>query len=240
MWSSQQIEAVFRELFVPRADSPLRPEERRKVPELAALLPEIERTGARSLVDAAAGRAPLGLVAAKLLDLDELWILEREPARAERARILGGSLRTRVEVRVGGVEDHDIWPERPELVVGLHACGPASDHILDACLRTRPRHLLLVPCCYADKVPFTEAARAHLDALGVPSQAGLRRRLIEGLVDAERALRLEAAGYEVDVLDFVPSSVTPHNKLLRARWFGPSRGRDQAGERLRRLRTPSA
>jgi hypothetical protein len=236
MWSTEQVEAVFRELYVPKASSPLRPEERRKIPELVALLPEIQRTGARSLVDAAAGRAPLGLMAARLLELDELLILEQEPARASRAQRLGEALSTRVEVRVGAVQDAAIWPERPELVVALHACGPASDAVIEACVRARARGLLLVPCCYADEVPFAAPARARLDALGVPHQAGLRRRLIEGLVDAERTLRLQAAGFEVQVVEFVSTTITPHNRLFRCRYVGPTRRADRARQDLATLR----
>ena len=234
-FSPEQVEQAFRALYVPGAQTRLRPEERRKIPELVALLTEIERTRAKRLVDAAAGRAPVGLVAAKLLGLEELLVLEHEPRRAQTASDLGQALSSRVEVRVGGVQDPSIWPERPQLVVALHACGPASDAVIEACLRVRAKRLLLVPCCYADKVPFAPRARERLDQLGVPRQAGVRRRLIEGLVDAERTLRLEAGGFEVQVVDFVPASVSPHNKLFRCRWIGNTRRADRAREALEKL-----
>ena len=45
----------------------------------------------------------------------------------------------------------------------------------------------------------------------------MRRRLVQALVDAERTWRLEAAGYETEVVELVSPSVTPHNLLWRAR-----------------------
>jgi hypothetical protein len=37
------------------------------------------------------------------------------------------------------------------------------------------------------------------------------------MVDAERTWRLEAAGYETEVVEFVAPTITPHNLLWRAR-----------------------
>jgi hypothetical protein len=43
------------------------------------------------------------------------------------------------------------------------------------------------------------------------------------VIDAERTWRLEAAGYETEVVEFVAPTVTPHNLLWRARLVGESR-----------------
>ena len=48
----------------------------------------------------------------------------------------------------------------------------------------------------------------------------MRRRFIQAMVDAERTRRLEAAGYETEVVEFVGATVTPHNLLWRARRVG--------------------
>ena len=55
-------------------------------------------------------------------------------------------------------------------------------------------------------------------------------------IDAERTLRLEAAGYATEVVPFVPPTVTPHNLLWRARRVGEPRAMADAAERLERLR----
>ena len=72
-------------------------------------------------------------------------------------------------------------------------------------------------------------AEVHALSLGIPRQAAVRRRFVQSIVDAERTLRLEAAGYETETVEFVPPTVTPHNVLFRARKVGePARMRDAA------------
>jgi hypothetical protein len=216
----------------------LRQEDRKKVEELRGLLPEIERVGKRALVvDAAAGHAYAGLVAAERLGIERLHVIEREPARAERCRQAAARLTRPVELTVatGDVADRALWPAAPDLVIALHACGTASDAILDASVAAGTRWLLLVPCCYAHAVPFSATAERHAATLGV-THGEVRRRLIESLVDAERTLRLEAAGYDVTVVPFVAPTVTPHNLLWRARRAGEPRRMEAAAEKLRSLR----
>jgi hypothetical protein len=64
-----------------------------------------------------------------------------------------------------------------------------------------------------------EVARAEGEArrLGIPPHAPVRRRFIQAMVDAERTWRLEAAGYETEVVEFVGATLTPHNLLWRSR-----------------------
>ena len=60
----------------------------------------------------------------------------------------------------------------------------------------------------------------------------LRERLVAEVTDAARARLLELAGYDVQVLEFVPLEHTPKNVLLRAtRTDRPRRDRERlAGE----------
>ena len=60
------------------------------------------------------------------------------------------------------------------------------------------------------------------------------------LIDAERTLRLEAAGWETTIVPFVAETVTPHNLLFRARRVREPTRMREAGERLSRLREGSA
>jgi hypothetical protein len=63
----------------------------------------------------------------------------------------------------------------------------------------------------------------------------VRRRMTASLVDMERALRLEAAGFETVALEFVAPTVTPHNLLLCARRTGSEVRVARARERLAAL-----
>ena len=139
------------------------------------------------------------------------------------------------DVRQGDVADPDAWPAAAEVVVALHACGPAFDAVVNQAMAASVPWVLAVPCCYSSAIEFSDTARAWADHLGVAAQAHVRRRFVESLIDTERTLRLEAGGYRVSVQAFVPPAVTPHNLLWRAQRVGPSRRSAEAEERRRRL-----
>jgi Methyltransferase domain len=231
-----EIEAALRRLWLD--GFALRKEDLKKTRELSAMLPELGRARGGLLVDAAAGHGYLGLLAVELLGIPRVVLLERDPTRAERCREAAARLTrpAEIEVRTGEVGERALWPDRPAVVAALHACGPAADQILEGAIASRARWILVVPCCYSSALAFAPGAEAHAESLGLPRQSEVRRRFVESLIDGERALRLEAAGYEVQVAAFVPPTVTPHNRLFRARRAGEPRRMEEAAERLRRLR----
>ena len=55
---------------------------------------------------------------------------------------------------------------------------------------------------------------------GITRYPPLGERLRDALTDALRALLMEAHGYHVDVFEFVPTSVTPKNVMLRGERIG--------------------
>lgn len=238
------VERALHALFIAAPHTQLRDEDKKKARETAALLDELARVaGPEALVvDAAAGKAYVGLLAVELGGVARLHVIERDRARAELCRQAAARLSrpAAIEVVTGDVADRAAWPAAPDVVVALHACGAASDAILDGAVAAGARWLLLVPCCYAASVPFAGAAAALADAVGVPRHAEVRRRAVTALVDAERTLRLEAAGYETTVVPLVPPTVTPHHLLWRARRVGEPVRMRQAAERLARLRAAAA
>jgi Methyltransferase domain len=252
---AETVEHVLHALFIAVAGTRLRKEDRKKAIEIAAFLEALRpRLGAgRLLVDAAAGKAYVGILAAALLGAERLHVIERDAARADACRTAfarlpewqraqpppaSGKRRMPTELHVitGDVADPASWPARPDVVAALHACGPASDAILDAAIAAEARWLYLVPCCYAASVPFAPAAEAAAERLGLPPHAEVRRRFVTSLIDAERTLRLEAAGYETTVLPLVPPTVTPHNLVWRARRVHEPRRMSEAATRLAQLR----
>jgi hypothetical protein len=227
------VESTLKRLYLD--EHGLRKEDLKKARELAALLPEIERIGVRGLiVDAAAGHAYVGLLAVELLGAERVLLIEREAARVARSRDAASRLsrHAQVEVRQGELNDRLIWPAEPHLVVALHACGPASDDVIDQASAARARWILVAPCCYLHATPEIEAAA---DRLGIARQAEVRRRFVQSVVDSRRTARLEAAGYEVTVTPFVAPTVTPHNLLWRARRVGEPRRMELAVENLGKL-----
>jgi hypothetical protein len=249
MTSLGDVERALEAIYVAAEGARLRTDDRRKAIEVAAMLEEIERAlgwlGRRhplTIVDAAAGKAYVGVLAAALVFAREgadarVVCLEREPARvdASRAAAARAGCADAVACVAADVGDARAWPSEPSLVVALHACGPASDAIVDAAVTARARMLLMVPCCTSAAVPSAAAAAEAARRLGIPRHAAVRRRFVQAFVDAERTLRLEAAGYETEVVELVPPTVTPHNLLWRARRVGEPGRTQRARDAHRQL-----
>jgi hypothetical protein len=229
-----EVERWLDRLYIAADGAGLRAEDRKKAREVAAMLDEIQRAAGRFsrraplvLVDAAAGKSYVGLLAAKLVlepgsTPARVITIERDEARATLARQAVERLETSVpiECRAADVGHADAWPAEPSIVAALHACGPAADAIIDRAVSTGARELMLVPCCTSRSVEAAARAEERAASYGIPRQAPVRRRFIQAMVDAERTWRLEAAGYQTEVVELVGATVTPHNLLWRARRVG--------------------
>jgi hypothetical protein len=225
---------ALHDIYIPGPETRLRPEEAQKVLEMVPLLRELEaqvrhrpKSGAYLLVDAAAGRGYVSLLAAKLVLAPAAkpfrWVvIEREPRRAEAVAMLAArqGFAASFDVRCADVADPAAWPEAPDLVVALHSCGPAADRVIERTLASRARSLLLVPCCVSKQVEDHPRALAAAESLGIPRHAPVRRRFLEAVIASERTLRLESAGYRTEVVELCPPRVTPHNLVWRSRRTG--------------------
>jgi threonine dehydrogenase-like Zn-dependent dehydrogenase len=222
----EQVEALLRDVWIDAPGADLRKEDLKKAVEVAAIVGELARVrkDGMILVDAAAGKGYVGLAAARLLGPIRVVAIDANARLLELAP-------KEIECRAGRVEDRALWPDEPDAIAALHACGPASDAIIDAAIATRARRLFLVPCCTRDST----AADRRADEAGVPRHAPVRRAFVEAIVAAERTLRLEAAGWETEVVELVPKTVTPYNLLFRARRVGEPGRMRAATERQTRL-----
>lgn len=247
------VEGWLDRLYIAAEGAGLREEDRRKARQVAALLAEIARATRRVargspllLVDAAAGKAYVGLLAARLV-LDHrpsarVVTIERDAARVAASRLAAERLQASppIDCRAGDVADRSVWPTSATLVVALHACGAASDAVIDGTVASGARGLLLVPCCTGAAVEASRVAARQADRVGIPPHAPVRRRFIQAIVDAERTWRLEAAGYETEVVELVGATVTPHNLLWRARLVREPGRMARAAALLARLRSETA
>ena len=232
--SRSDVENWLHRLYIEADSATLRMEDRRKAVEVAAMLEEVTRMLKRfsvkqpfTLVDAAAGKSYVGLLCAKLIlepsdRKASVITLEKESRRVEASRRAVEILNSRIPILCleARVEDAAHWPAEPSMVVALHACGGASDAIIDRSIATKARTLLLAPCCTGKSVAAISRALTRAAEIGIPRHAAVRRRFLQAMVDAERTLRLEAAGYETEVVEFVAPTVTPHHLLWRARYVG--------------------
>jgi hypothetical protein len=236
-----EIEALLFRLYIDADGAKLRKEDRKKALELGGLATEIAlsagrlaRSGELVVVDAAAGKRYVAVLAAALLAPAHAVLIERDPRRlalAEEAAVRSGIADVRFSFHSGDVGDPTLWPPRPDVVVALHACGRAADAILDAAVAASARLLLLAPCC----IPTEERHTRRAEETGIPRHAAVRRAFLDSLIAAERTLRLERAGYHTEIVAFVPPTVTPHNLLWRARRIGDPNRMRKAQAQLRQI-----
>jgi hypothetical protein len=222
---------AYRQLYL--GGHQLRDEDHKKVQELVSLLPlvSVELTArGGTWVDACAGKSALGMIMTSLhpSPLWRLRIIERNAAMADKARQAALHMGAEVEVVVANVDDQAFV--NASVGVALHACGSASDAVIDAAIAAKLPTLLCVPCCYAASA---EVPERWLSAW--PEHGVLRAKLRKDVCDAQRTLRLEMNGYVVEVIEFVGPTTTPHNLLWRARFVGPSKRAQAAAQRWQQL-----
>ena len=107
-------------------------------------------------------------------------------------------------------------PKQVTAVISLHACDIATDLALATAIRTQAKYIACVPCCHKElldqyKLPELEP----LTKYGV-----FKARFNDVLTDSMRALKLEAEGYKVSVVEYISPLDTPKNLLIRATYTG--------------------
>ncbi len=116
--------------------------------------------------------------------------------------------------------------DRADMVMTLHACDTATDAALDQAVRWGAAVILSVPCCQHELNAQLARKAGDGGEEGVPSGRSLlepafrhgivRERMAALLTDSFRAELLEAAGYRVQLLEFIDMAHTPKNLLIRA------------------------
>lgn len=111
----------------------------------------------------------------------------------------------------GDIADYE-GVDRVDMVVTLHACDTATDFALAKAVEWNAKVILSVPCCQHEL-----NGQMKCEILEPVFQYGLIKERMAALVtDALRAGRLEEAGYQVQILEFIDMEHTPKNILIRA------------------------
>lgn len=103
-------------------------------------------------------------------------------------------------------------PKNVTAVISLHACDIATDLALATAIRARAKYIACVPCCHKELLDqYTLPGLEQLTKFGV-----FKARFNDVLTDSMRALKLEAEGYKVSVVEYISPLDTPKNLLIRA------------------------
>ncbi|WP_432665880.1 SAM-dependent methyltransferase [Wukongibacter baidiensis] len=101
---------------------------------------------------------------------------------------------------------------KPDIVYSLHACDMATDMSIAKGILEEAKYIMTVSCCQhtvrkkMKKHPLTSITRHGV----------YKERLADMVADSMRTLLLESKGYIVKVFDYVASSETPKNVMVRA------------------------
>lgn len=103
-------------------------------------------------------------------------------------------------------------PKNVTAVISLHASDIATDLALSTAIRARAKYIACVPCCHKELLDqYTLPGLEPLTKFGV-----FKARFNDVLTDSMRALKLEAEGYKVSVVEYISPLDTPKNLLIRA------------------------
>ncbi|MHB8872456.1 MAG: class I SAM-dependent methyltransferase [Myxococcaceae bacterium] len=198
-----------------------------------------ERYAQPQVVDAGSGNAYLGFILYELFfkgsDKGALLSIESREELTERAKQRAKALGyQRMSFATSALEAAP-WPERPNLVLALHACDTATDDALAAAVKRNADHVAVVPCCQAEVARQLEdkADNASPAMRALFEHPMHRREFGSHLTNVIRALVLESHGYRVTVTELTGWEHSLKNELI----LGKKVHRDNpaARERLGKL-----
>lgn len=189
---------------------------------LAATLPAGELPQPLHIVDLGCGNAYLTfaayqwLITQRGLDVRLVGVDVRDDQR-ERNNALAAQLgwQDRVSFVAGSIATARV-PEPPQVVLALHACDTATDEALARAVEWQARWVLAAPCCHHDLAAQLRQVTPPQPYQALTRHGILRERFADVLTDSLRAALLRRHGYRVEVVEFVESTHTPRNVLLRA------------------------
>ncbi|MBS7224092.1 MAG: SAM-dependent methyltransferase [Clostridiaceae bacterium] len=114
-------------------------------------------------------------------------------------------------------------PKHVTAVISLHACDIATDLALGTAIRAKAKYIACVPCCHKELLD-----QYHIPGLEPLTRYGVfNARFNDVLTDSMRALKLEAEGYKVSVVEYISPLDTPKNLLIRGTYTGKQNPRAQ-------------
>ncbi|XP_048189391.1 glutathione S-transferase C-terminal domain-containing protein isoform X3 [Perognathus longimembris pacificus] len=184
------------------------------------------------IVDFCSGGGHVGIVLAHMLPSCQVTLIENKELSLVRAKKRSDEL---------GLSN--IWFIQANMEyftgvfnigVALHACGVATDMVIEHCIKTRAS-FITCPCCYgfiqntskfsfpkSEQFKKTLSYKEHMilcrfadqTAVQLPPQRRLVGKQCMCLVDLDRARAAEEHGYSVQVISMEPESCSPKNNMI--------------------------
>ncbi|XP_074849582.1 glutathione S-transferase C-terminal domain-containing protein isoform X2 [Carettochelys insculpta] len=184
------------------------------------------------IVDFCSGGGHVGIVLAHMLPSCQVVLIENKELSLLRAKDRSDELGLR---NIWFIQANmDYFKGTFNIGVALHACGVATDMVIEHCIKAHAA-FVVCPCCYGfiqNTVKFTFprslqfkdvlSYKEHMILCRFADQTAVRlppeRRLIGkhcmGLVDLDRAWAAEGCNYSVQVMSMEPESCSPKNNMV--------------------------
>ncbi|CAN9510323.1 unnamed protein product [Ophioblennius macclurei] len=201
---------------------------------LVAMVMDLARPG-YTVVDFCSGTGHVGIVLAHALPDCQVVLIENKEESLVRAQSrcvqLGLS-------NIGFIQANlDYFTGPFQIGVALHACGVATDMVMEHCIQAKAA-FVISPCCYgfiqnavkftfprSKKFKETLSNKEHMvlcrfadqTAVQLPPERRLNGKQCMGLVDLDRSWAAENHGYSVQVMTMEPESCSPKNNMLVGR-----------------------
>ncbi|XP_027628726.1 glutathione S-transferase C-terminal domain-containing protein [Tupaia chinensis] len=184
------------------------------------------------IVDFCSGGGHVGIVLAHMLPSCQVILIENKELSLIRAK------KRSDELGLSNIwfiqANMEYFTGTFNIGVALHACGVATDMVIEHCVNTRAS-FVTCPCCYgfiqntskfnfpkSEQFKKTLSYKEHMILCRFADQTGVQlppqRRLIGKqcmcLVDLDRARAAEERGYSVQVISMEPESCSPKNNMI--------------------------
>ncbi|NXG65145.1 GSTCD protein, partial [Hemiprocne comata] len=198
---------------------------------LVAVVTKLAKPG-DMIVDFCSGGGHVGIVLAHMMPLCQVVLIENKELSLIRAKDRSDELGLN---NIWFVQANlDYFNGTFNIGVALHACGVATDMVIEHCIKAGAA-FVISPCCYGFiqntvkfKYPQSHQFREILSykehmilcrfadqtAVQLPPERRLIGKQCMGLVDLDRAWAAEECNYSVQVISMEPESCSPKNNML--------------------------
>nr|BAB29091.1 unnamed protein product [Mus musculus] len=184
------------------------------------------------IVDFCSGGGHVGIVLAHMLPSCQVTLIENKELSLIRAK------KRSDELGLSNIwfiqANMEYFTGMFNIGVALHACGVATDMVIEHCIQTRAS-FITCPCCYgfiqntskfnfpkSEKFKKTLSYKEHMllcrfadqTAVQLPPERRLIGKQCMGLVDLDRAAAAGEHGYSVQVISMEPESCSPKNNMI--------------------------
>ncbi|XP_013051214.3 glutathione S-transferase C-terminal domain-containing protein [Anser cygnoides] len=184
------------------------------------------------IVDFCSGGGHVGIVLAYMLRSCQVVLIENKELSLIRAKDRSDELGLN---NISFIQANlDYFNGTFNIGVALHACGVATDMVIEHCIKARAA-FVISPCCYGFiqntvkfKYPRSNQFKEILSykehmilcrfadqtAVQLPPERRLIGKQCMGLVDLDRAWAAEGSHYSVQVISMEPESCSPKNNMF--------------------------